>query len=257
MMPSLYKMALCLLFLLTFFCRPAVGNERLEVEIRSSILNVRQTTSTKSPVVEVLQQGDQLFVTTTGLQDWIKLDDNRGFISIHYVNVLSRTPLPQPEIPTATMLEINKALSPIEYAESPQLLETAEAIKNTAMPEKVEIPTLCTADQNNTRIELKGQSKICRKNLQTMGYESCEIIFNFNVSTSCTEPSQINVQCAANVVSQETGELQKQTELSIQELIPITESLTSSLRLNWTPDDPESPVTQVQLSEGKCQLAVR
>lgn len=69
------------------------ATERLEVRIRSTILNIRETTSTQSPIVDVLQQGEQLTVTTTGLADWIRLDDGRGYISIHYVDVLSRTPV--------------------------------------------------------------------------------------------------------------------------------------------------------------------
>ena len=69
------------------------ATERLEVQIRSTILNIRETTSTQSPIVDALQQGDIITVTTTGLADWIRLDDGRGYISIHYVDVLSRTPV--------------------------------------------------------------------------------------------------------------------------------------------------------------------
>lgn len=86
---------LCLFCSLTGLFSPTFSSaaERLEVRIRSTILNIRETTSTKSPIVDVLQQGELLTVTTTGLADWIKLDDGRGYISIHYVDVLTRTPV--------------------------------------------------------------------------------------------------------------------------------------------------------------------
>lgn len=86
---------LCFLIgLLTLTSTPRISAaDRLEVRIRSNILNIRETTSTKSPIVDVLQQGEVITVTTTGLADWIRLDDGRGYISIHYVDVLNRTPV--------------------------------------------------------------------------------------------------------------------------------------------------------------------
>lgn len=261
-MPCLNKTALCLLYLLAFLSGPATAADRLEVEIRPSVLNVRQTTSTTSPVVAVLQQGERITVTTTGLQDWIKLDDRRGFISIHYVNVLSRTPVLQSPAEQIIDQSNSKQATPeaevIPETETSELAGESVAIKRAYVPAKsADVPALCSANRNNTQIELTGQSKTCRKNLLTMGYESCEILLNFSLNSECTTPSRINVQCTANIVSQGTGLIQKQTELSIQKLIPVTESGTSSLRLSWAPQDPDVPVSQIQISDGNCQLTVR
>ncbi|WP_432471606.1 SH3 domain-containing protein [Amphritea sp. HPY] len=252
--PSPNKTAQYLLLLLAVLSGSAAAADRLEVEIRPSVLNVRQTTSTTSPVVEVLQQGERLTVTTTGLQDWIKLDDKRGFISIHYVNVLSRTPVLQSPAEQSFDQSSSKpatTVTPEAETSEPEVPEVPITIKNT------DTPALCSANHNNTRIELIGQSKTCRKNLQTMGYESCDILLNFFLNSECTTPSRVNVQCTANIVSQGTGPVQTQAELGIQKLISITESGASTLRLSWAPKDPDSPVTQVQLSDGECGLIVR
>ncbi len=97
------------------------ATERLEVRIRSTILNIRETTSTKSPIVDVLKQGDVITVTTTGLPDWIRLDDSRGYISIHYVDVLSRTPVIESpaEIAERTALQPEPAPITEEPAKTP------------------------------------------------------------------------------------------------------------------------------------------
>ncbi|MEH6579533.1 MAG: SH3 domain-containing protein [Amphritea sp.] len=210
----------------------AAAADRLEIEVRSNILNIRETASTKSPIIEALKKSDRLSVTTTNQSDWIRLDDGRGFISIHYVNILSRTPVIK---------------SPAESAEqAPE--ETAKITTLTAQ-------TLCQADTANTQLQLTAQSKTCRKNMQTLGYEGCELLFNITLNSSCSEHSQLEIQCQANVISTPRGSADKiKTELSISSLVSLTETTATSQLLRWSPEKSKTPITRVTLSNAGCFL---
>lgn len=258
-MSGIYKSVLCLLCLLITYTESALAIERLEVEIRSNILNIRQTTSTKSPVVDALNAGDRLTVTTTDLPDWIKLDDGRGFISIHYVNVLSRTPVFQSpaeqresssDQPKSDSDKISKKSTVLSAPQTE--VQGTNAIAMDKTPPK---PQSCITNIENTQLQLENQSKTCRKNLQTMGYESCELMFNLVLSSSCNQAATADISCSANVRSESTQQgLKEQAELSISGPVRFSENGTSSLLLNWNPTTPEIPVTQVQLNNGRCQI---
>lgn len=87
------RFIILILFLLTTQPCQLSATERLQVEIRSTILNIRESRSTHSPVVGVLHKGERVTATTTDMPGWLNLDDGRGFISINYAAVLSRTPV--------------------------------------------------------------------------------------------------------------------------------------------------------------------
>ena len=234
--------------------------ERLEVEIRSNILNIRELRSTNSPVVGSLRKGDRLTVTTTDQRDWIRLDDGRGFISIHYVNVLSRTPVPQvpePEAPadyqppslppaqglTTTRLDAPSAmdaLTPVDSAQTEPLIEPIQDQTN--------------ADNDKPEpgmIDIKSVSKTCRKNLRTSEYESCQLLFTLQLADRAAPTT--NITCSAEALATAKDKTQTLYELTSTRSVSQTVSETSVI-VEWSPAPESAGVTRMALKAGLCQF---
>ncbi|MCV6613282.1 MAG: SH3 domain-containing protein [Amphritea sp.] len=194
----------CLLSLISSSAFAAT--ERLEVRIRSTILNIRETTSTKSPIIDVLQQGDVITVTTTGLPDWIRLDDGRGYISIHYVDVLSRTPVIE---------------SPAEIAE--RTARQPEPAPITEEPAKAPTPEPSVA---TTPVEAS-EPEALNAQAQTPESQAAELITEETATTEVSPPQETPLQ----------AEPESTTELSA----PLQQSLTDNQAQQpdvVTPDTP-------------------
>lgn len=245
----LRRILICMILLFPSLSLHAVAADRLEVEIRSTILNIREIMSTKSPVVGVLNRGDRLFVTTTGHQDWIRLDDGRGYISIHYVNVLTRTPV----------VELPDTAATADIIEKPGTSDTDSGIKeeetllngigDTSTAQQAE----CIANSRNTRLNVNSVSKTCRKNLQTLSYEACDLTFNITLSSTCNSESKVNIECSAHVLAKESDGTEYLDELNYQGKAGIT-GTSEKIRLTWFPARSSMQITQTVLHEDNCLI---
>lgn len=207
--------------------------ERLEVEIRSTILNIRETRSTHSNIVGVLHKGDRITATTTDMRDWLNLDDGRGFISINYASVLSRTPvlLAPPE-------ETQSQVSPpvkVTISRSPGLIETTEQF--------------CS----NNKLPIKASSKTCRKNLSTLGYESCQLLFKLALKDNCKSGDSIKIICSASALA--TDNLNNQTSYELSNTHIVSRSVSEiTMLLEWFPATKSAAIQGIELSDGQCDI---
>ncbi len=227
---------ICMLFLITTQSSPLSAADRLEVEIRSSILNIREIRSTSSPVIGILNRGDRLTVTTTDMRDWLNLDDGRGFISINYVNVLSRTPV---------------LLTPPEESES--LAKTQLSRPPSSPVSGLAVNIACSPDKTNSQLQIKSSSKTCRKNLSTLGYESCQLLFNLTLTSVCQDHKQLKAVCSATALATDHQNNQNLYELTQTRVISSSTSETSIL-LEWFPVSESTVVQKIDLSDGQCKI---
>lgn len=214
--------------------------ERLEVEIRSTILNIRETRSTISPVVGVLNQGDRLTATTTDLRDWLNLDDGRGFISINYVYVLSRTPvlLAPPE-------EVELQIPPATEANITRL---SESLTKDAQQ-------VCIQNKVDKPLPIDSSSKTCRKNLNTLGYESCQLLFKLSLTNNCNDSEQLRVVCSATALATDSQKNQALYELTNTRIVSSSVTETTIL-LEWFPAAESAAIQKIELSKGQCEIAL-
>ncbi len=232
---------ICMLFLITTQSSQLSAAERLEVEIRSSILNIREIRSTSSPVIEVLNRGDRLTVTTTDMRDWLNLDDGRGFISINYVNVLSRTPV------LLAPTEEDKSLANKPLSLPTKAPDIGLAENNT------DIPLLaCNPNKTDSQLQIKSSTKTCRKNLSTLGYESCQLLFNLTLTRACSS-KPLKVTCSANALAINSQLNQNLYELTNTFLIDSSTTETSIL-LEWFPVAESTTIQKINLSDGQCKI---
>ena len=246
----LRRILICMILLFPSLSTYSVAADRLEVEIRSTILNIREIMSTKSPVVGVLNQGDRLFVTTTDHQDWIRLDDGRGFISIHYVNALSRTPVaefPDSETTLNTAEGSNQPGTEVNAIEAEAV--TGDASDTSARLQGEE----CLPGASNTHPNVTSVSKTCRKNLQTLSYEACDLTFNITLSSTCNSESKVNIECSAHVLAKESDGTEYLDELNYQGKAGIT-GTSEKIRLTWFPARSSMQITQTVLHEDNCLI---
>lgn len=214
--------------------------ERLEVEIRSTILNIRETRSTISPVVGVLNQGDRLTATTTDLRDWLNLDDGRGFISINYVYVLSRTPvlLAPPE-------EVELQIPPATEATITRL---SESLTKDAQQ-------VCIQNKVDKPLPIDSSSKTCRKNLDTLGYESCQLLFKLSLTNNCNDSEELRVVCSATALTTDSQKNQALYELTNTRIVSSSVTETTIL-LEWFPAAESAAIQKIELSKGQCEIAL-
>lgn len=240
-MIHLRSFIICMLFLITSQSSPLSAAERFEVEIRSSILNIREIRSTSSPVIGVLNRGDRLTVTTTDMRDWLNLDDGRGFISINYVNVLSRTPV------LLAPLEESESLAKTQLSRPPNspVSGLADNIADSPL-------TACSPDKTDSQLQLKSSSRTCRKNLSTLGYESCELVLNLSLTRACSS-KQLKVTCSANALAINSQQNQNLYELTKTLLIDSSTTETSIL-LEWFPAAESTTIQKINLSDGQCKI---
>ncbi|MDO6565309.1 SH3 domain-containing protein [Amphritea sp. 1_MG-2023] len=240
--------------------RLAISTEQLDVEIRSTILNIRAIRSTDSPVVGVLYKGEQLKVTTTDMRDWIRLDDGRGFISIHYVDVLSRQPLPSIQNLTDRDTSLNKpTLTPAAALESFEEDRLSPQQHHRPQTDNAVIqPAVATISGSPLKIE--AISKTCRKNVTTQHYEFCQLDFELRLSQPITTNQSINrstnqpnkIICYADALTTNTQGLHKRYELSKTRLISHSAS-THHVTVEWFPTTEQALIKQLILREGVCQ----
>lgn len=221
-----------MLLLITTHSYPLLATERLEIEVRSTILNIRETRSTISSVVGVLHQGDRLTATTTDMRDWLNLDDGRGFISINYVNELSRTPV---------------TLAPPEETEPQVLLSTAE--RN--ITENVQ--QVCGQDTINNLLPIDSSSKTCRKNLNTLGYESCQLQLKLTLTDSCSNSEPLRVVCSASALTTDSLNNQALYELTNTRIVSSSVNETTIV-LEWFPAE-STAIQKIELSDSQCKIA--
>ncbi|WP_428034271.1 SH3 domain-containing protein [Amphritea sp.] len=264
----------CLLLLSLILPQSIYAAERLEVEIRSTVLNIRETRSTHSPVVGVLNAGDRLTVTTTDQRDWVHLDDGRGFISIHYVNVLSRTPvlLAPPEEQSETETQAHRP----EPALIPVNMETANttdgiAYQPSATATDIESTPQSLSAQSNTAddqaipghvdngVDIESVSKTCRKNLHTAAYEFCQLLFKLRLPEDLDAYLNLNQQssitCSATALVTNKDNIQTLYELSNTRQISQSLSNTSVI-VEWSPASESAEAAHVALKAGRCLISL-
>ncbi|BBB24784.1 SH3 domain-containing protein [Amphritea japonica] len=231
-----------MLFLITTQPYQLSAAERLEVEVGSTILNIREIRSTSSPVIGVLNQGDRLTVTTTDMRDWLDLDDGRGFISINYVNVLSRTPvlLAPPE---------EESIAKTQLSLPAKALVTGLTENNTDLP----LPA-CSPQNTDYQLQIKSSSKTCRKNLSTLGYESCQLVLNLSLTSACINSEQLKITCSATALAINSQNNQNLYELTNTRLINNSVTDTSIL-LDWLPISESTAIQKISLSDGQCRIS--
>lgn len=230
---------ICMLLLITTQSYQLSAAERLEVEIRSTVLNIRETRSTISPVVGVLNQGDRLTATTTDMRDWLDLDDGRGFISINYVYVLSKTPV---------------LLAPPEEVESQTPPPTEANI--TRLPESLteSAQQVCIQNKINNQLPINSSSKTCRKNLNTLGYESCQLLFKLSLTNSCNDSEQLRVVCSATALTTDRQKNQVLYELTNTRVVSSSVTETTII-LEWFPAAESTAIQKIELGKGQCETA--
>lgn len=232
-MPLKPFIMLCLLLLSIGLPQTVLSAERLDVEIRSTVLNIRQSRSTDSPVVGILHKGERLSVITTDERDWVLLEDNRGFISIHYVNILSRSPT-EAEIALSTTTEPDQA---------------TQTTSTTLVDSHIPASTPLT---NSQPLIIHSVSKTCRKNLQTQGYELCQLMFKLRLTERNNTSETAKITCYAEALTTDNRNIEKRYELSNTRTVNSATSDTQVI-LEWFPAI-EPVVMQIILREGTCHL---
>ncbi|MBN0988461.1 SH3 domain-containing protein [Amphritea pacifica] len=275
-MTVLRRLIICSILMISSLPQTLSATERLEIVVRSTILNIRESRSTHSPVVGVLSEGDRLTVTTTDMRDWIRLDDGRGFISIHYVRVLSRTPvlLAPPEersaqslIPPAESLRTAFTSSPeipvVDSLDRSQSEDNLIAPTTGATAQESPIPASpgdtaahnpspdTTGKQQKTRVTVESVSKTCRKNLHTSGYEFCQLLFKLKLSAEQNSAQRVKITCAAEALA--SNDQNNQILYELTNTRSVSSSLSStSIIVDWSPANEQNAIRHVALKEGVC-----
>ena len=200
----LRSIVFCMVLLISSQPVTLFAADRLEVEIRSTILNIRETMSTKSPVVGILNKGDRILVTTTGHQDWIQLEGAQGFISIHYVDVLSRTPI---ELSPAEAETAQPGLVPVlAPALAPVLVPVAQVVpvvdplpeQINPTPAEVALPTGEVIETKAPEADIKAANLISELNTEFSSELNAELDTALDTG-SITEPqTQAARECQAD-----------------------------------------------------------
>ncbi|SEQ27069.1 SH3 domain-containing protein [Amphritea atlantica] len=275
-MTVLRRLIICTILMISSLPQTLSATERLEVMVRSTILNIRESRSTHSPVVGVLSEGDRLTVTTTDMRDWIRLDDGRGFISIHYVRVLSRTPvlLAPPEERSAQSLAPSAEPLRTAFTSSPETAAVDSLDHSQPEDELIAPTTGATAQESpiqaspgdstahNLKVDTANQllkasvtvesvSKTCRKNLHTSGYEFCQLLFKLKLSAEQNSAQQIKITCAAEALASNDQNNQILYELTNTRSVSSSLSNTSII-VDWSPANEQSAIRHVALKEGVC-----
>ncbi|WP_299197257.1 SH3 domain-containing protein [uncultured Amphritea sp.] len=272
-MTALRFFVTCLVLLSSALPQSLCAAERLEVEIRSTILNIREFRSTDSPVVGVVSEGDRLTVTTTDQRDWVRLDDGRGFISIHYVNVLSRTPvlLAPPEEAKVQTKTNAQALTTVrlegaDVTDNTSYLTTA--IETELEPAEEPVPDQAsTADESpalksvDHSVDIESVSKTCRKNLHTLEYEFCQLLFKLklpdnpdaNLNADPGADQQLKITCSAQALATDKDKIQTLYELSNTRSVSRSVSNTSVI-VEWSPATKSAETLHMALKAGQCRV---
>ncbi|GGK63565.1 hypothetical protein [Amphritea balenae] len=222
----LRSIVFCMVLLISSQPVTLFAADRLEVEIRSTILNIRETMSTKSPVVGILNKGDRILVTTTGHQDWIQLEGAQGFISIHYVDVLSRTPI---ELSPAEAETAQPGLVPVlAPAIAPVLVPVAQVVpvvdplpeQLNPTPEEAVLPTGEVIETKAPEADIKAANLISELNTEFSSELNAELETGLDTDGITETQTQAVRECQAD---------SSNTQLTVDSLVKICRKNLQSL----------------------------